>query len=755
MSTNAVVQDTAETLGFIRNRSCTAGNIVSAVLDIQRCAVTRDNWIKSLECLSLDADYESEPSGKRQRLANGDSVASSYAPQLLRRTYLNPVSDSEGGREYVAVSYTWNASDEEEDNGDGRSFGGYLVESRKTGELAQPSNVRDVVWERVLNYAEHVKCQNLWIDRECVDQTNEAAKGIAIQNMHLVYSLSRRPVALLTRTIETEEELDILVSILLGDVRIEEEAAAIVLLDDITSNLWWQRAWTFQEDYKASIRMTLVIPHESFLEKPKLDARDFSNRPLLGTLPGEICIKSADFKRQATGFCLSYRRKYPEMEEICNKILMTAGKYNVLLRDEESPPNSQHAISRSMTPTIFADMGRRGISTESDRLAIAANCCGYTKRLDTTALNRRRCSLSISLLALYLLNGEIMENDPQQSHGTLKDTIFSYLAKQSLQSFRPPVDEELTFIKSCRFVDPLLTVEGTQTRGHLWRLGKVIRRSPLKHDKYCTLSPLETFATELHYKAYGAAYTDLATSLYAWTHQESNAAAAAAKTHHLRPNNNHNHQHHNHYHNHQQHQNGNRNPLSHSRPWGWRDWMANEVDTALLEGKALRLASLVSPADMQNNAGHTTASYNAIFVGDDGEDWASEDEEEEDDSDETEPESQQQQQQRKDDDGVRQKEKKKSCHTAVSYAFTSIGSTKQHAYMPARKNVSLEVRVEWSGDVDGGDAAGVSIAGGASYPKLYVKRWLNGLCFAGGQHQATVLFPWPAELLAMSSSSAA
>jgi hypothetical protein len=696
---SAVVQDTAEPLGQIRHNNATTESIVSAVLDIQKHAITRSNWIKSLECLYLATDRDGEPSGKRQRLINGDSVASSYTPELLRRTHLDPVSDPERGREYVAVSYTWDFSEEEEEESC-QSFGGYFIESRKTGEPAQPSDVRDSVWERVLRYAEHVKCETIWIDRECVDQGNAKEKETAIQNMHLVYSLSRRPIALLTHVIETAEELDLLVSLLLGDIRAVEEAAALELLDEITSDLWWQRAWTFQEDYKASTRMSLLIPHTSNLEHRKQAARDFSNRPLLGTLPGEICIKSADFRRQATEFCLLYRQKQPEMEAICNKILMTAGKYNVLLREEHSP-SPLTTISRSMTPTILADIGRRGICTESDRLAIAANCCGYTTRLDTAALNKRGSSLSLSMLALYLLNGEIMDNHPRHCRGTLEDTIFTYLAKQSLRSFRPPVDEELTFIKSCRFVDPVLTVAGTHTRGHLWRLGKVIRPRPLKRDKYRTLSPLETLATDLQYKTYGASYTELASTLLAWT-QEYSATSRTGK--------------------HQRHHG--RGPFARTKPWGWRAWMADEVEAALMEGRALRLASLVNP----EHGGRDTP-YSAIFVGQAGEDWGDEVE----------------------------------GPLLTTYVFTSVRPPKQPVRLgDIPKHVSLEVEVAWpeagsegqrkrKPEDDNEPLRIVEHGAEIGIPELYVKRWINGLCFSGAQAQRHVLFPWPPDLLTTSS----
>ncbi|KAI0460235.1 heterokaryon incompatibility protein-domain-containing protein [Xylaria acuta] len=701
---NAVVQDTAEPLGQIRDRNATHGSIVSAVLDIQRHAITRDNWIKSLECLYLAADRDGEPTGKRRRLADGEGVAS-YTPELLRRTHLDPVSDPERGREYVAISYTWGFSEVEEEQESCQSFGGYFIESRKTGEPAQPSNVRDVVFERALHYAKHVKCDTIWVDRECVDQDDVDEKETAIQNMHLVYSLSRRPIALLTHTIQTADELDLIVGLLLGDIREEEESAALELLDDITSDLWWQRAWTFQEDYRASTRMTLLIPHTSNLEHRKQTAsRDMLNRPLLGSLPGEICIKSTDFRRCATEFCLQYKQKQPEAEVICNKILTTAGKYNVLLQDDQSS-GARSSVSRSMTPTILADIGRRGVLAESDRLAIAANCCGYAVRLDATVLNKRSSSLSLSMLALYLLNGEIMENHPRPRHGTLKDSVFTYLAKQSLRSFRPPIDEGLTFIKSCRFVDPVLTPSGTQTWGHLWRLGKVIRPRPLKGNKYRTISPLATLATDLQYKKYGKSYTGLATDLLTWI-QESSATSRLGKNQ----------------------QYGDRNPLVHPRQWGWRSWMADEIEAALLEGKALRLASLVDPATREGYA-----PYSAIFVGEDADDWEDE-------------------QDGQGDDGY--------APPPPSYVFTSVRPAKEHARLgDTHKHVSLEVEVEWLEHErehgHGKKAKGPSQPADErstepGLPKLYIRRWLNGLCFWEGHHRQPVLFPWPADLLATS-----
>ncbi len=87
-----------------------------------------------------------------------------------------------------------------------------------------------------------------------------------------------------------------------------------------------------------------------------------------------------------------------------------------------------------MSPTIFSDISRRGITEPADQLAIAANCCSYSMRLDTEVLKRGNKSLSLSMLALFLLNGEIIDNDcgAVKLPGALSETTLGFLRKQVL-----------------------------------------------------------------------------------------------------------------------------------------------------------------------------------------------------------------------------------------------------------------------------------------------------------------------------------
>lgn len=127
-----------------------------------------------------------------------------------------------------------------------------------------------------------------------------------------------------------------------------------------------------------------------------------------------------------------------------------------------------------MSPSSFTDIGNRQIKEAPDFLAIAANCCDYSIWLNTKSLKGTSCNLSISILALYLLNGEIIKND-ENDESLLSEKIFSYLRQIAFDRFDPPVEsEELTFIKGCRLVDVRLSPNGIVTSGRLSRLHKAI-----------------------------------------------------------------------------------------------------------------------------------------------------------------------------------------------------------------------------------------------------------------------------------------
>jgi hypothetical protein len=693
--------DTHRPLESIRDES--QAPLISRLLETQkhiRLQAKSQDLLQKLECLfRIDL---SEPPHKRRR--SDDGTLGAQKSKLLGRKTINPLRYKE---DFVAVSYYWKTLSTSHEE---TAVGGYQVQSRTT-RIPIPSQVRDVVLERVTKYVEYCESKGplFWIDQESIDQKNDAIKAIAMQSMDRVYSLSKFPVGLLSTLVESDEDLTLLVHLLRGlFINNEEEAiltayAARALktlnfLGRLTSDRWWDRAWIFQEDYLAGIKMKLLIPHHSSLEARKRD-----EHKLLGKIPGELCVSCADFRKQVTRFCLSYQKFRPQHENRCKDILRRAAKYTITLRELDG--DGYYGVHKSMSSSIFADIGRRGITNQSDVLDIAANCCSYSVRLDVEALKKAKCSLSLSILALYLLNGEVVCNDQMNDRAALSGNIYDLLLRKSLNNFNLSNGlNELTFLKRCRFPDVRLSREGIETTGQLWRLGKVIDTS-----KFLPKLPpggpngqglnsyqrkrLRQLADVLSSGAYGSSYGTLTKDIYVYLQEddvgeddqssklgsggddedESEDSLGKESDDDQESDTNEKYETEEDDHN-EKHERLAKN---------YKDVMVEALVQAIKDGTALRLACLgdVTGGKPIKNA---HSSYCAIFV-----------------------------------TGSSDEAYKKE----PSYVFTASKYSDR-----IEKFVSLEVELA-------GSMSGV--------PLLITKKWVNGLCFLDKYAPKKVLFPWP------------
>ncbi|KAL7794229.1 heterokaryon incompatibility domain-containing protein [Trichoderma ceciliae] len=443
--------------------------ITTQLVEIQSSRVAQRkslNFIENLECLDALAS--------REQRGNGEASVAD-APILKRKT-INALQQPR----YVALSYTWHPSPRELS----ASTGGYLVEGRNPRQL-EPSPVRDIVFNRIMKYMNHVSVRYLWIDQHCIEQGEGEEKEIGMQTMDRVYSLSRFPVALLSEPIESSNELQLLVEILNGQLAypnghgyciskgttLQRALAGIELLKYITSDIWFTRGWTFQENYRAGMEMLLLIPHPQKLDREK-------PYDLLGSVHGELCIKSVVFHEEATKLCLAYQSRQPPPASLrdIQSVLSRAGKYTILLQSSDADDDSSAPIS--MSPRIIKDVVARNLTMTWDRLPITANCCQYSERLDSTELRARGHSLSLSMLALCLVNGEILSNHPDDRIDIKTAralTVTEFLKLHIFHGLRsPPWKKRLTFNKGCRFNSVNLTEEGIETSGHLWQLVRFI-----------------------------------------------------------------------------------------------------------------------------------------------------------------------------------------------------------------------------------------------------------------------------------------
>ncbi|KAI1357829.1 hypothetical protein F5Y08DRAFT_138338 [Xylaria arbuscula] len=488
--------------------------LISLLLDIQESQVQQQNFfrfIRRLECFSLDRKqpqpmYRNKPQHKKR----GKQT-------LVFRRRINALED----REFVAVSYPWEPSDDREN-----CKLKYKVQDR-SGKHFYPSTLRDCVWDRTFNYMRARNVKLLWVDRQSIPQRECKAacshkgckqKRAAVQTMDLVYQRSHHPIALLENHMCSLDDLNILVAILQGKLakgngktrqfQLSEETSldkaqrALGLLIAITGDRWWTRAWIFQENYVARKNMTLLIRHPPDLEIRKRESNIF------GDVPGELCINSTEFCHQATRLCLALRMHGVKG---IDQVVDTAGEYRLLLQSSDS-----------MTAKIINDVERRDAEHALDRLPIIANCCQYSVRLHTQS--QQAPSLSLATLAMCLLNGEILHNGPREStSGLLSEmTILECLETFLFQGFCVPRGKpDLTFNKGCRFINVRLTGAGVLTNGHLWRLGPMldtatfpVSKVPQTKSKVGSLTPYQQDRlTQLATILRSLSHRDLATQI--------------------------------------------------------------------------------------------------------------------------------------------------------------------------------------------------------------------------------------------------
>ncbi|KAK4108119.1 hypothetical protein N656DRAFT_718884 [Canariomyces notabilis] len=649
---------------------CQPGPIVARLLEIQESKEQHYKflgYLNSLECLYLDETYERDP-----------VHAWTHRTPLFRTSI-----DAFQEKDYLALSYTWEPSEFED-----CTKGAYSVQTRN-GQDFYPALVRNCVLDRAIAYMQHFGLGLLWIDRHCVkqreckdracDHEECEEKRDAVQAMDFVYRLSRQPVALLGRPISSEDELDLLAKILKGELVDEnhetgepqlstgtgrsEANRALMLLNSMTSDRWWTRAWTFQESHCGGHQMTLLIRHFVGLERKKRSYDVFGQDPVFGDLRGELCVKYVAFSVQATRLCQAFSRirfRTPKESLAIDHVLGAAGRYTLLLKRSEA-----------MFPMIIDNVGRRNLSKSWDRLPIVANCCQYPIRLNEKELQENAYSVDLSIFALCLLNGEILHNGrAEELHASPSQrSVHTYLQTHFFNEFHGPrIDHNLTFNKSCRFINVTLDACGIMTEGHLWKLGEIVRTTDFTDRSPRSRKPRTSSAVHGQRRLNQLAY-----ELRCLDHVHLADFIEKLDSSHS----------------------GRRQPRCSTFAKRYMRMEADRLVEAIENGETLRLGRLWAGQE-------ASTPYSAIFIWEDG-----------DDAREARPNQQQ---------------------APASFVFTASRPKEPNSSTVGTNDIDHHVSLEVT-------FAGLDDEHGI--PRLYVRRWISGLCFFYGCLRESVMFPWP------------
>lgn len=375
---------------------------------------------------------------------------------------------------YLAVSWKWTGHNEQIPHGtDTTESFRYWIQ--RPGEPSHESSFPDGYMDRVIRVAQAHGITNIWIDRECIYQRegdgekHPRDQELGVQVMDLVYQRATKAVGLLTTALMHQDEVDTLAILLNGDMFDSNSseyptlkpwvstAKVQMLILRLLSDPRWSRAWIFQEDHISSYKMFLLVPCSEHIDKHK--AFNF------GDIPGELQVKVSLFREHVTLFCLAQPeeiKRWPATE-----ILQKAKRYktfNSLLLD--SCPTT--------TYSVLVDICNRSLQKDEDRIALLANVLRFPTRLDigeaSPLIKTDTYSLSTALLALVLLNGEILWNYDDLPERILGHDLQSYL-EYCEYLFNPPHNsKEQEFINHCRFMSPAITTKGIKTQGWVFEL---------------------------------------------------------------------------------------------------------------------------------------------------------------------------------------------------------------------------------------------------------------------------------------------
>lgn len=697
-------------------------DLVTQLLHIQDTYLLHNlkslTWITNLACLTTHNPLA------RKRKHDAPSPASTHT---LTRTTVNGRTGA-----YIAISYPWSPSPLPTTTDSPRT-GTWRIQASTASRAHSPSAVRDAVLARASRCAAALACANVWIDRECVPQAAGPENEAALHTMDLVYQFSDWPVALLFEPVASERALRVFERVMgrallqarrggAGDALREgiapaEAAEALAVLRGVTRDPWWERAWTFQENYCAGAKMSLLIPLK--------DRRWWRKRRKgegwrTGDVPGELLVSSVEFHKAATRFCLAYLKSdfiSDAQREACRGVLRKAGRYFYTMLDDGTVGVTEY--SRTMTTRILEDIAHRNAQFRADLLPIASNCCQYGARLDTNRLYDSDTNLSICILALWLLNGEIFKSDVSHTTSELAEmSIFQYLKAISLDSFAPPVQgRQLTFLKTCRFVDVQFSDYGVTTSGWLWKVDRHMStkdpkfRRQRQHRKVKTEQShsepaeplLKVLADELRSQGFHGLAALLDRNDYFQSQTEKRGGKEEGKE--------------------------KRTPAE-----IYMSIAANHLERGIAKGHSVLLARLWDgQADGEDDG--TLPSHTAIFLGE-----------------------------RAVSAGVRESPRvhteqtvqTETCYESESCSGPSFSSTSENESL-SQPFVSTYAFTAWSGRSEDDDRnveesqidkyvsleVAVDEERANGIPLLRTKRWLNGLCFFSREAEMDVTFAWP------------
>lgn len=227
-----------------------------------------------------------------------------------------------------------------------------------------------------------------------------------MQAMDMVYENSIDSVAVLRTVITEQRHCDALGSLVAFEpvtVRSTHATDVLEILELITADVWFQRAWTLQEATSGGTSMTVTLPCVSGIEvPPELRHRRFSNpnEHVEFSLNHLVVSVTTWFEPGFPGSCEDSN------SEIALRLQSWRDRWARMFPTGTHDFDADGLMSLCPASEALWHMSVRENSVVADRLAIIANLCGYEKRLDMMKLDKLGYGFSICVLVLAMMNGD-------------------------------------------------------------------------------------------------------------------------------------------------------------------------------------------------------------------------------------------------------------------------------------------------------------------------------------------------------------
>lgn len=387
---------------------------------------------------------------------------------------------------YLAVSYCWPRGAEKQRLIDSGEF--YLVrDARCPGKVRKTQAPKSII-DRAIAFAKDRDFRMIWIDQECINQSDRADKECGIRSMDNVFHDAKKVVAFLqTAAINEPIEVDALRS-LSHHERLEPDLyrAAVDTVKRISEDPWFTRAWTLQEATSGGNTLELSMKCNPTLKRSDTGKR--SDTEEWGSVKDEIQFDWAHITKWIAGLYVQAviydRYPHPELDQ--QELHELVGTIDTIRNSLMNHFPLVHEPVRLARPrlccnvsTALAFLKERKNSRPTDRISILANLGDCKIKLNTTKIGS--LDMSACILAQALLNGDLsLLSGIEEDEWAMKreDKGFSWL---------PPLDTILQDVKpqhegypTLRLSEPSLTGQGLAIRGYFWEVNEVIDVHPIQ-----------------------------------------------------------------------------------------------------------------------------------------------------------------------------------------------------------------------------------------------------------------------------------